>query len=139
MTAMKHLLVSVAALSLLVAPVEALAEGGVPFTPLQASSTAGKSVKVTGNATPSSVAGTLTLTPQLQANNILVTNAGSVLVFVRVSAEATPTATNADIPLAAGQSRIIQNPVQQGTVGLAVLSSTTTAADVYFTPGEGGT
>ena len=66
---------------------------GLPFTPLQASATAGKTVKVTGNATPTSVSGSLVLTSTLQANNIRIYNAGTVLAFVRLSGEATPTAT----------------------------------------------
>jgi len=112
---------------------------GLPFAALQASATAGATVKVTGNATPTSVPGTLVLTATKQANNIRVYNAGTVLAYVRLSGEATPAATAADIPVAAGTAVIVENPVQQGTVGLAVLSSATTAADVYFTPGEGGT
>lgn len=112
---------------------------GQPFSPLQASATVGASVKVTGNATPTSVPGSLSLSNSRPANVIRIFNAGTVLVFVRVSAEATPVATNADIPLGAGGSITIQNPVTNGVAGLAVLSSTTTAADVYFTPGEGGT
>jgi hypothetical protein len=112
---------------------------GLPFAALQASATLGKTVKVTANATPTSVPGSLALTAILQANNIRVYNAGTVLIYARLSVETTPSATAADIPVAAGAAVIVQNPVQQGTVGLAVLSSTTTACDVYFTPGEGGT
>jgi hypothetical protein len=113
---------------------------GLPFTPLQAANgTAGLTVKVTANATPTSVSGSLALTSVLNANNIRVYNSGTKLVFVRVSAEATPSAAATDIPLGPGEVRIVQSPVSNGTVGLAALSSTTTACDVYFTPGEGGT
>lgn len=111
---------------------------GLPFAPLLASATVGATVKVVANNTPTSVAGTLVNTATRQASSVRVYNAGTVLVFVRVSGEAAPTATAADIPLGAGQSIIVQNPVAAGTAGLAVLSSTTTACDVYFTPGEGG-
>lgn len=111
------------------------------FSPFAASqgSTQGNTVKITADATPASVAGSLNCA-NILATSILVTNAGTVLVFVRMSPEATPTATNKDIPLPAGASRVLENPVQNfGTVGLAVLSSTTTACDVYFTPGTGAT
>ena len=112
---------------------------GLPFTPLQASTTAGAGVKVTANNTPTSVPGTVTNTSNRQANNMMVTNTGTVMVFVRLSAEATPVATAADIPIPPGTFRILQNPVPAGACGVAALSITTTAADVYFTPGEGGT
>ena len=111
---------------------------GFPFAPLQASATVGATVKVTANDTPTSVSGSLVNTAARQANTIRVCNAGTVLVFVRVSAESVPTATASDIPIPAGESLLIQNPVGAGTAGLAALSSTTTACDVYFTPGEGG-
>lgn len=122
---------------------------GSPFAPLQASTTAGKTVKLTANATPTSVAGTLDCTG-FWANAILVTNGGTsaaggdpgtgVVVFVRVSPEpqASIAATAADVPIAPGQSRVFQNPVANGKTGLAVLASGTTASDIFFTPGEGG-
>lgn len=110
----------------------------IPFSPLQASSTAGAAVKVTANNTPTSVAGTLTNTAAKPAYMLRVANFGTVGVFVRVSAEVTPTATNADIPVPAAGVVMVQNPVPAGACGLAVLSSTTTACDVLFCPGEGG-
>jgi len=109
----------------------------LPFTPTTGPTT-GTTVKVTANSTPTSVSGSLDCTAK-PANNILVVNTGTVLVFVRMSGEATPAATAADIPLAAGAARVFMNPVTNGKAGLAVLSSTTTACDVYFTPCEGGT
>lgn len=112
---------------------------GLPFSPIQASTTTGAGVKVTANATPTSVAGTLTSTAVKTANNIVIANFGTVGIFARVSAEATPTATLADIPVPAGMAVVVQNPVPAGACGLAVLSSTTTACDVFFCPGEGGT
>ena len=108
----------------------------LPFSPITGA-TAGKTVKVTGNATPTSVAGTVDCTSN-PANNIRVYNDGTVLVFVRATAEATPAATNADIPLATKASIVIANPVANGKTGVAVLSSTASSNDVYFTPGEGG-
>lgn len=112
------------------------------FSPVQASSTAGAGVKVTANNSPSSVAGSLTLTAPIEANAILITNTGTLgagtgcVVFARVSAEATPTATGADVPVGVGQSVLIQSPIPNGRIGLAVLSSAATANDVYFTPVE---
>jgi hypothetical protein len=120
----------------------------LPFTPLQASATVGKTVKLTTNGA-ASVAGTLDCTG-FWANSILVTNGGTsaaggdpgtgVVAFVRMSPEpqASIVATAADVPILPGQSRIFQNPVAQGKTGLAVLSSGTTNVDVLFTPGEGG-
>lgn len=108
----------------------------LPFSPTTGP-TAGRTVAVVANATPTSVPGSLNCTT-FNANNVLVTNSGTVLVFVRMSGEATPVATAADIPLAPGASKILSNAVPNGVSGLAVLSSTTTAATVYFTPGEGG-
>lgn len=108
---------------------------GLPFAP-SSGATTGKTVKVTGNNSPSSVAGTLDSTGG-DAPVILIVNNGSVLVFVRVSGEATPTATAADMPVPAGATRVIQNPKPQGITGLAVLSSTASSNDVFFTPGNG--
>lgn len=108
----------------------------LPFSP-STSATVGKTVKVTGNASPSSVAGTVDCT-SAPANNIRIYNDGSVLVFVRATTEATPTATNADIPVASKASITIANPAANGKTGVAVLSSTASSNDVYFSPGEGG-
>jgi hypothetical protein len=108
------------------------------FSP-QTGATAGKTVKVTANNTPTSVAGTVDSTG-LEGAVLRIYNAGTVLVFVRSSSEAQASiaATAADIPLAAGASILIQNPQPAGKTGVAVLSSTTTSCDVYFTPGVGG-
>lgn len=114
----------------------AFAESILPFSRVSGA-TAGNTVAVVANATPTSVAGSLDSTT-FPANNVLVTNSGTVLVFVRMSNEATPVATAADIPLPGGTSRVLANTVPTGKTGLAVLSSTTTSATVYFTPGEGG-
>lgn len=112
---------------------------GLPFSPVQASTTAGAGVKVTANNTPTSVAGTLTGTSVKPMDNIVIANFGTVGIFARVSAETTPTATLADIPIPSGMAVVVQNPVPTGACGLAVLSSTTTAVDVFFCPGIGGT
>lgn len=106
---------------------------GLPFSPTTAA-TAGKTIKVTGNNNPTSVAGTLTTTAAV----IRVFNSGAATVFVRISAEATPTAAATDVPVGPGRSITMQNPAIAGAAGLAVLSSTATTNDVFFTPGEGG-
>lgn len=108
----------------------------LPFSPVTGATT-GKTVKVTGNATPTSVAGIVDCTSN-PATNIRILNAGTVLVFVRATTEATPTATNADIPIASGQTITIANPARDGKAGVAVLSSTASSNDVYFMPCEGG-
>lgn len=105
----------------------------LPFSPCS-SATVGKTVKITGSNAPASVSGTLLGT----GTSVLVVNAGSVLAFVRISAQATPVATAADIPVLPGAVLIVGNPVSDLTApNAAVLSSTTTACDVYFTLGAG--
>ena len=108
----------------------------IPFSPCS-TATAGQTVKVAANATPTSVAGSIAAAVSQNAASIAVTNTGSVLVFVRLSAEAAPTATAADVPMLPGSKEVFSNPNPEGIIGLAALSSTTTAADVYFTPGQG--
>lgn len=113
-----------------------------PFSPLQASATAGAGIKLT-TVSASNVTGSITINSPQEANSLLITNGGASgagtgqLVFVRVSAEATPTATSADIPVAPGRSVIVQNPVQpNGTIGVAVKASASGSNDVYITPIE---
>lgn len=108
-----------------------------PFSPTGASSTVGGTTKVSANATPTSVAGTITAAISKGAQTIIVTNTASVMVFVRLSAEASPTATAADYPMLAGTQVDFANPNPEGVIGLAVLSSTTVGGDVFFTPGQG--
>lgn len=98
--------------------------------------TAGKTVAVVANSSPTSVSGTLDCTAYW-APTVLVTNSGTVTVFVRMSGEpaASITATSADVPLVGGASHVFANPFANGKTGLAVLSSAATAATIYFTPG----
>src|SRR5215470_8055717 len=114
------------------------------FQPLQASATVGATVKLT-TVSATNVTGSITINSPKQANAIMVTNGGTgaaggdpgtgTLVFVRVSAEAAPTATSADVPVLPGRYVMVENPVQpNGVVGLAVKGSGTTANDIYFTP-----
>jgi hypothetical protein len=111
------------------------------IAPLQASATAGAGVKVT-TVSASNVTSSITINAPEEANGILVTNAGTAsgtagtLIFARVSAEASPTATSADVPVGFNQSVLLQNPVPVGKVGIAVKGVSSTANDVYFTPVE---
>lgn len=105
----------------------------IPFSPCSGA-TVGSTVKITGNNTPTSVSGTLLGT----GSSILLVNAGSVLAFARISTQTTPAATAADIPLLPGVTMIVGNPKSDMTApNAAVLSSTTTSCDVYFTMGFG--
>lgn len=113
-----------------------------PFSPAQASATAGATVKVSANADGStSVAGTIAAARANTSQTIVVTNNGTTMIFVRMSTEGTPTATAADYPLPAGAQVVLANPAYALTpavaLGLAVLSSAAVAGDVYFTPGTG--
>lgn len=110
---------------------------GLPFAPLQASSTAGLGTTLTANGT-TSVPGTIALTSALQANNILISNLGTVGGWARVSTEATPVATNADIPVPGGASIVVGCPKNNGTVGVAWVGSGAMTTSVSFCPGEGG-
>lgn len=105
------------------------------FSPMTAP-TVGLGVKVTANATPSSVSGSISAANS-NASNILVTNNGTAMVFVRLSGEASPTATAADLPVLPNSQIVTPNPCQGSKVGIGVLSSTTTACDMYFYAGEG--
>ncbi len=107
-----------------------------PFQPNNGA-TAGKTIKVAANSSPTSVPSSVDNRVQ-PAPSIQVANTGTVLVFVRMSSEATPVATAADMPVGAGITRTFTNPVPYGLLGIAALSSAATACDVYFTPGNGG-
>lgn len=67
-----------------------------------------------------------------------MSNLGAGIVFVRMSGEAVPVATAADLPVAAGAVRVFANPLPNGLLGVAVLSATAATNDVYFSPGIGG-
>lgn len=109
-----------------------------PFSPCGQNGTVGLAVELTANATPTSVPGTLDCTSIL-ATSLLVTNLGTVAVYVRMGADTPlPVATNKDVVLPAGIGRLFTNPKPQGKVGIAVLSSTTVSAKVHVDPGIGG-
>jgi len=101
-----------------------------------AGASVGSTIKVTTGATVASVNTVLAFTNVL-ATDILVTNAGTVTAFVRLSPQASPVATTADVPVLAGTSRIFANPAPSGNCGAAVIPVSGTAVDVYFTPGVG--
>lgn len=105
----------------------AFADSQLPFSP-----SPGGTTKITANATPSSVSGSLTNASA--GNRVRICNAGTVLGFARLGATA-PTATAADLPVLAASCIIVE--LGPNTFA-AVISSTTTADDFYFTIGEGG-
>lgn len=72
------------------------------------------------------------------ANSILVTNTGTVTLFVRMSAEASPVASTLDIPMPAGAQRVFSNPVPFGTTGIAAIGTGLGNGNVIFTPGNQG-
>jgi len=100
----------------------------LPFSPAN-----GKTTKITANATPTSVAGDLAVVAG--PTRISVLNNGTVPVFVHLSPTTAPTATTGDFPMKAGERLTLDG---NGITAAAVLSSTTTACDVYFSWGEGG-
>ncbi len=110
---------------------------GLPLAPIQANTTTGAAVTLTTGADTTSVASTISSATHW-ANNIRVTNGNTVLVFVRVSIEAAPTAAATDIPLAAGASIMLQNPAPNGVAGIAAVNVSGTAGKIYFMPCEGG-
>ena len=136
------------ATALWLAPFAAYGQGATnAFSPTQASSTAGMTVKVTTNGA-TSVASSITFTSAIQASRILVCNAGTnaaggdpgtgVVAFARLSKEATPTAAATDVPVMVNACIVVMNPVPAGKLGIAVVSTGTTNVDVFFTPIEGG-
>lgn len=98
---------------------------------------AGKTITIQTSAAGSSIAGVLDST-NTYAPHVLIANAGASWVWCRISGEATPTATQADIPLAPNTVRLFTNPVPNGKCGIAVVISVSTSQFVYFTPGQGG-
>jgi formylmethanofuran dehydrogenase subunit D len=96
-----------------------------PFTPAN-----GASVTVSASTTSADEA----ITKLSNGGQILVTNGGSVVVFVRWGVGA-QTATAADVAIPGGQWRLFT--VEPGTNMVAALTASSTAS-VYFTPGHGG-
>lgn len=69
---------------------------------------------------------------------VLLANLGATNVFVRLSPEAAPSATQADIPLVGNSVKLYANPVPQGNLGVAVIGVTVSNTMIYVTPGQGG-
>ena len=110
------------------------------FGPFQAASgaTVGKTVSLPTGATNTSVATTVNSTGGFNPC-MLITNQGPNLAWVRMSTEASPTATAADIPMLGNTVRLFANPNPNGVTGVAVIVSVTTSANtLWFTPGQGG-
>lgn len=125
---LKRSLRAAAAAIALLAASPAIADSNLSFEP-----TNGSTTKITANATPTSVSSNLATAGA--ATKLRICNAGTVLVFVRGTIAASPTATTADLPLLSGSCIIIDGNLL--TAG-AALSSTTTAVDTYWTWGAGG-
>jgi hypothetical protein len=112
--------------------------GDQPFIPV-IGSVVGKSVVIaatvcssnTGNAVIDSTGG--------YASSMLVTNVGTVTLFVRMSTEAVPLAGSTDLPISPNSQRIFENPNPTGKTGVAVAASIFGAGTaVIFTPGNAG-
>ncbi len=97
----------------------------------------GKTISIQTSAAGSSIAGVLDST-NAYSPHIQIANAGGSWVWCRMSSEATPTATQADTPLAPNSVRLYTNPVPNGKLGIAVLVSVSSSQFVYFSPGQGG-
>lgn len=93
-----------------------------PFTPV------GDTVAITCNNTPTAVSGTLA--PLGEAHSVRVFNSGTVPVFIRLRGTG---ASSVDIPMGIGSTDLF---MYEGT-SISAISSTTTSAVVYFTPGRG--
>ena len=106
----------------------ALADTDQSFSP-----TNGSTTKITANATPTSVAANLATAGA--ATKLRVCNNGTVAVFIHPSVTASPTATTSDMPLLSASCLVIDGNLMTAA---AVLSSTTTAVDTYWTWGAGG-
>lgn len=110
-----------------------------PFAPLQ-NATTGAGITLSVSITNQ---GFLTVIAPAIATNILVTNTTTVTLFVRMSKEASPIATSTDVAIPSANSRIFQNPVPQGTLGIGVYGSAGGVAFpgggfACFTPGNAG-
>lgn len=108
-----------------------------PFQP-HTGATSGKTVAIATGASGTSVSGTVDSTGSF-APSMMVANIGGNTAWIRMSTEATPTATQADTPIPPNTVLLFANPSPSGKLGIAVVVSVTTSANtVYFTPGEGG-
>jgi len=99
--------------------------------------TSGLTISVQTSAAGSSISTVLDST-NTYAPHLQVSNLGTSTVWIRMSAEATPSASQADTPVLGNTVRLFVNPVPTGKLGIAVTVSVSTSQFVYFTPGQGG-
>lgn len=71
------------------------------------------------------------------APTLLVTNIGSNVSYIRMSSEASATATTTDTPMLGNTVRLFANPAPNGSASVAVIC-TASGNTVYFTPGQAG-
>jgi hypothetical protein len=108
-----------------------------PFVPITASVT-GRTIILAATANGVSVPGTLDSTTYYSPV-LFVANTGPNVAFLRMSTEATPTATTSDTAIPGNTVRLFTNPVPQGKLGVAITVSITTSPNtVYIVPGQGG-
>lgn len=109
----------------------------MPFAVVTAS-VSGRTVVITPGPIGTSATGSLDSTNGYTPT-LMIVNGGTTMAWVRISQETTPAATVNDIPLPASSVRLFANPAATGRLGIAVVATvTTTLANVYFVPGEGG-
>jgi hypothetical protein len=109
-----------------------------PFIPLT-SPTVGKSVVITATVSSSNTGNAVIDSTNTFAPSMLVTNVGSVTLFVRMSTEAVPVASSTDLPISPNSQHVFANPNSTGKTGIAVAASIFGAGTaVVFTPGIGG-
>lgn len=108
-----------------------------PFESNVKTASPGQTVVIVTGSSGASISGAIVSSGE--SPSILVTNLGPNIAWVRMSAEATPVATQTDTPMLGNTVRLFSTPVPIGTTGLAVTVSVTTSPNsVYFTLGEGG-
>lgn len=88
------------------------------------------SVKIAATTSTGNVSlGTL----DISVKDVLVTNLAAATAFVKLGVSGVTAGTDNDMPIPAGQSRILNR--EQATHAAAILASGT--GDVWFTPGVG--
>jgi hypothetical protein len=112
-----------------------------PFAPATQGGTLGLGIAVTLNTgTPTSTPGTIPVNNAL-FTTVMVVNASSLAAYVGMRLNASYTVTNTDLVVLSNTSRLLAFPGEGGgTVYVAALNAATlgAAANMYFTPGQGG-
>lgn len=119
-----------------------------PFQVVTASvSGLGLNFQPTTTSQASSLNSTNHYSPSLEiayvANQGAATAASLGMAYIRLSSEATPTATVNDLPLTPNTVFIFSNPVPTGVLGVAVIVSVSPSLagaiqNICITPGQGG-